>query len=83
MTIVKIIVTIEGENVEDELTKLRKIEELEHVISASMVYSYAEDELNELKADVEANEQLPDWLNKENIDVKDIKYNGDVNKLIR
>ncbi len=41
----KIIVTIEDEGVENEVFKLQQIQQFEHVISADMVFSYSEDEL--------------------------------------
>lgn len=78
-----IIVTIEGKGVSEEIAKLKQIEKTEHVISASLVYSYVEDELEMLNELISKNEKLPDWLNKENIDLKEINYSGDVNKYIK
>jgi periplasmic nitrate reductase NapD len=40
----RIVVVLEGENVEDESEKLRRIQEMPTVISAEMVYAYSEDE---------------------------------------
>jgi nitrate reductase NapD len=40
-----IIVTIEGETVEEEIAKLAQIEELPHIISAEMHMSYCEEEI--------------------------------------
>ena len=75
----KIIVTIEGEGVEEEIKKLVKIQQLPNVITADMMMTYQEEldaaikELNE--ADV-----VPEVLTKENINVKDVVYNGDLKK---
>jgi nitrate reductase NapD len=41
----KIVVTIEGENVNEEMIKMKKIQSISNVISAELVYSYSEDEL--------------------------------------
>lgn len=74
----KIIVTIEGENVSEEIRKLRLIEKTPNVISASMVYSFCEDELEQEKKKLNAFADFPEWLNDENIEAKDIKYNGNL-----
>ncbi len=74
----KIIVTIEGEDVSEEIRKLRLIEQTPNVISASMVYSFCEDELEQEKKKLIAFADFPEWLNDENIEAKDIKYNGNL-----
>ena len=74
----KIIVTIEGEDVSEEIGKLRLIEQTPNVISASMVYAYSEDELEAEKEKLKNSQDMPDWLNDENIEAKDIKYNGNL-----
>lgn len=76
----RIIITIEGKGVEEEIRKLRRIQELPHVISAEMMYSYSEDELDELKAKLENTDTLPEWLNDENARAEDIQYHGDLKK---
>jgi nitrate reductase NapD len=43
-----IIVTIEGECVEEEIAKLQKIEEMPYIISADMHMSYCEEELERM-----------------------------------
>ena len=48
-----IIVTIEGKNVEEEIAKLTKIQELPFIISADMHMSYCEEELEEMKKDID------------------------------
>jgi nitrate reductase NapD len=42
----KIIVTIEGEGAGEEVSKMRKIMDLPHVLGAELAYSYSEDDLN-------------------------------------
>ncbi len=74
----RIIVTIEDEGIENEIQKLRQIQQFEHVISADMVFSYSEDELEREKDKLLNNDKLPDWLNNPDAELKDIKYNGDL-----
>lgn len=45
----KIIVTIEGENAGDEMRKMKEIQDLPHILSADLAYSYCEDELAEAR----------------------------------
>ncbi len=59
-----IIVTIEGKNVEEEIAKLTKIEELPFIISADMHMSYCEEELEEMKKDIDFEHTLEE-LNTE------------------
>jgi len=73
----KIIVTIEGSGVEEEIKKLTTIQQAPHVIAADMMMSYQE-ELDEEIKKLEAADPVPDWLNDDNIDPKDIVYNGDL-----
>jgi len=75
----RIIITIEGEGVEEEIAKLVKIQEMAHIISADMSFAYSEDELNAERDKLEAvGDALPQWLNDENATKRDIKYNGDL-----
>lgn len=75
----RIIVTIEGAGVEEEIAKLVKIQEMAHVIAADMSFAYSEDELNEERDKLElAGTELPTWLNDENATKHDIQYNGDL-----
>lgn len=76
----RIVITIEGEGVSEEIGKLKVIQEMPHIISAEMMYSYSEDELNELKDKLENTDKLPDWLNDENAKAEDIRYHGDLKK---
>ena len=45
-----------------------------------MMYSYSEDELDELKTKLENTDKIPDWLNDDNVRAEDIKYHGDLKK---
>ena len=76
----RIIVTIEGEKVEEEIGKLKQLQAVKGVIAADMMYAYAEDELNEIRDKLDANEELPSWLNDPNAKAEDIQYNGDLTK---
>jgi nitrate reductase NapD len=74
----KIIVTIEGEDVSEEIRKLRLIEQTPNIISASMVYAFCEDELEAEKKKLNSFADFPEWLNDDKIEAKDIKYNGNL-----
>ena len=76
----RIILTIEGKNTEEELMKLNHLKVINHVITADMVYSYSEDELDELRENIVGNTNVPEWLNDPNIKAEQIKYNGDLKK---
>jgi len=74
----RIIVTIEADNVDGEVEKLKKLQKMPNVIDAVMSFSYAEDELEEKKEKLESQNKIPDWLNNPNARLEDIKYNGDL-----
>lgn len=74
----KIIVTIEGANIEEELEKFQYLKHQPDVLSASMAFSYSENELEEARDNLESVDTLPEWLNDENAKLRDIKYNGDL-----
>ncbi len=76
----RIIVVIEEENAEKEINKLKELQVLKGVIAADMMYSYSEDELDELREDIKNGAKIPEWLNDPEADAKDIKYNGDLKK---
>ncbi len=76
----RIVVILEGKNAEEEMGKLNKLKTLKNVIAADMVYSYSEDELDELRGNLEKENKVPDWLNNPNIKAEQIKYNGDLKK---
>lgn len=73
-----IVCTIEGDSVEDEMSVLQILQDMDGVISAEMVYSYNEDELDKLRDDLETNDKVPDWLNKKDIKLNEIRYGGDL-----
>ena len=76
----RIIVTIEGKNTEEEIGKLKLLQDLKNVIAADMMYAYSEDELNEIRDKLEGTSEIPDWMNDPNATAGDIKYNGDLTK---
>lgn len=76
----RIIITIEGAGVEEELKKLKVIEAIPHVASADMQMAYSEDELNAHMEVLETSEAVPKMLNDKDVDPKDIVYNGDLKK---
>lgn len=74
----KIIVTIEGEGVEEEIEKLIKIQRIPEVIAADMMMTYQEEELDEEIKRLEAENPVPDVLKDDNVDPKDVVYHGDL-----
>ena len=76
----RVIITIEGDGVEEELKKLRVVEAIPHVITADMQMAYSEDELNEHMEVLANADVVPKMLNDEDLDPKDIVYNGDLKK---
>ncbi|MDD5158251.1 chaperone NapD [Sulfurimonas sp.] len=76
----RIIVTIEGESVSEELEKLRVIEGISHVIAADMQMAYSEDELNAHMEVIANGDAVPRMLNDDDIDIRNIQYNGDLKK---
>ncbi len=76
----RIIITIEGDGVKEELQKLRVIEAIPHVISADMQMAYSEEELNSHMEVLENADAVPKVLNDKNIKAGDIVYNGDLKK---
>ena len=76
----RIIVTIEGEGVSEELKKLSVIEAIPHVAAADMQMAYSEDELNEHMEVINNADVVPKMLNDDNLDPSDIVYNGDLKK---
>ena len=76
----RVIVTIEGEDVAQELKKLKIIESIPHVITADMQMAYSEDELDAHMEKLDNADLVPKVLLDENIDPKDIIYRGDLKK---
>ena len=78
----KIIVTVEGENVSEEIEKVKKIQAIPHVIAADMMMAYSEDELEAERSKLEMGPNIPEMLNDDTIRAEDIVYNGDLKKKI-
>lgn len=76
----RIIITIEGSGVEEELKKLRVIEAIPHVIAADMQMAYSEEELDNHMQVIENGDAVPKMLNDHDLDPRDIVYNGDLKK---
>jgi len=76
----RIIITIEGEDVSEELGKLKIIEAIPHVIAADMQMAYSEDELDANIKVINESDAVPNILNEEDIDVDSVVYHGDLKK---
>ncbi len=76
----RIIITIEGEGVQEELKKLKVIEAIPYVMSADMQMAYSEDELNSHLEVLENADAVPKVLNDDSIDASNMVYNGDLKK---
>ena len=73
----RIIIILEGDTTEDESEKLRIIQEIPHILSAEMAMAYSESEFSDEEGKLErVDEQLMERLNAEDVDAKDIVYNG-------
>ena len=76
----RIIITIEGKTVEEELKKLKVIEAIPYVSSADMQMSYSEEELANHMEVLENADLVPKVLNDKDIKVEDIVYRGDLKR---
>ena len=76
----RVIITIEGEDVSEELKKMKVIEMIPHVISAEMQMAYSEEELEANMLKMENSDLVPKMLNDEDVRVEDIVYRGDLKK---
>jgi len=76
----RVIITIEGNGVKEELEKLRVIEAIPHVVAADMQMAYSEDELDEHMEVLNNSDAVPKMLNDENVDPDKIIYRGDLKK---
>ena len=76
----RIIITIEGESVSEELKKLSVIEAIPHVVAADMQMAYSEDELDAHMDVINNSDVVPKMLNDEDVEARDIVYNGDLKK---
>lgn len=80
----KIIITIEGENIGEELEKLRIIEAIDNIISADMQMSYSEGKLDRHIKVLNNSDAVPKILKGDTtkIDPSTVVYNGDLRKKI-
>ena len=76
----RIIITIEGEDVSEELGKLKVIEAIPHVIAADMQMAYSEDELDANMKVINESDAVPKVLNDADVDVERVVYHGDLKK---
>jgi len=76
----RIIITIEGEGVQEELEKLRVIENIPHVVAADMQMAYSEDELDQHIEVLNNADAVPKMLNDDDIDLDKVIYRGDLKK---
>lgn len=76
----RVIVTIEGENVEEELKKLKVIEAIPYISSADMQMSYSEEELSSHLEVLENADAVPKVLQDNDIKAEDVVYRGDLKK---
>jgi nitrate reductase NapD len=76
----RIIITIEGESVSDELAKMKIIESIPHIVSAEMQMAYSEDELDRHMEVLNEADLVPKMLHDDSVDVDNIVYRGDLKK---
>ncbi|MCF6169530.1 MAG: chaperone NapD [Bacteroidales bacterium] len=75
----RIIVTIEGKDTGEEISKLKNMQTIPHVVSAEMAFAYSEDELETEREKLEkTKDNVPDWLNDPDAKIRDINYGGDL-----
>ncbi len=74
-----IIVTIEGKDTAEEIEKVKTLEFLPGVLSAEMIYSYSEEELDALREDLAMQDPVPEILEKD-VPAEKIVYHGDLKK---
>ncbi len=65
----RVIVTIEGNSVDEEMHKMKQIQCIANVLSAELVYSYSEDELEKAKNLFEKQvDPVPNILKNDTVD---------------
>ncbi|MDE5603772.1 MAG: chaperone NapD [Helicobacter sp.] len=74
----KIVITIESENIENEIKTLKMVEGIKGVISAQMIYSYHSSELESMRDDIQKADSIPQILKDDTLQAQDITYAGDV-----
>ena len=76
----RVIITIEGEDVSEELGKLKVIEAIPHVIAADMQMAYSEDELDANIKVINESDAVPNLLKNEDVEIERVTYHGDLKK---
>ncbi len=76
----RIVVTIEGAGVSEELKKLKVIEAIPHVIAADMQMAYSEDELDDHMDVLDNADAVPRMLHDDDLRPEEVIYNGDLKK---
>jgi nitrate reductase NapD len=76
----RVIITIEGEDVSEELGKLKIIEAIPHVIAADMQMAYSEDELDANIKVINESDAVPNLLKSEDVEIDRVTYHGDLKK---
>lgn len=76
-----IIVTIEAEDTNAEIEIFKKIEKTDGVISASMHYTYFEDELKEEIANM--GDKFTYILNDDSVPLEQVEYSGSVYSMMK
>lgn len=76
----KIIITIEGRDVEEDIAKLMSIQTIPNIIAADMMQTYQEDQLDDEIKRLEESGEVPAMLNDTSLAPQDIIYNGDLKK---
>ncbi len=76
----RIIITIEGDGVQEELKKLKVVEAIPHVMSADMQMAYSEEELSSHLEVLENADAVPKVLNDPTVTAANMVYNGDLKK---
>jgi len=62
------------------MQKLAAIQAIPHIITADMMQTYQEDQLDEEIKRLEEADSVPNVLNDDTIDFRDVVYNGDLKK---
>ena len=76
----KIVLTVEGEGIAEEIEKIKRIKSVPHVVSADMMMAYSEDELDREREKFVGKDPVPLVLNDESVRAEEIVYRGDLKK---
>jgi periplasmic nitrate reductase NapD len=67
----KIIITVEGEDISEEMRKMKAIQNIPDVISANLAYSYSEKEMQEAMELIKKADAVPALLKNDSSDTED------------